>query len=247
MRDELRELMHSPYQKSDRQMVKLRRQREIYLRSSCPANVSRPVQSKFLGTMATGNLGRPSVGVNPLRGQNNVQGSCDMGSFPHELPGYQHISGDATRTAFEVDWGVKLEKDPGLRIPNMFDAAVDGTFTPRISLRWICSSFRASVLIALRFCHCPARPGGLMWSGVTKHPTAECIARRIPEALPWNEAPGYLIRDRDRIFGAIVKHRLCCGRQGQADCARLAPAERIRRTVNRVDPPRVRVPFNCLG
>src|SRR3984893_4994645 len=44
--------------------------------------------------MATGNIGRPGVGVNPLRGQNNVQGSCDMGSFPHELPGYRHISGD---------------------------------------------------------------------------------------------------------------------------------------------------------
>jgi formate dehydrogenase major subunit len=78
--------------------------------------------------MATGNLGRRGVGVNPLRGQNNVQGSCDMGSFPHELPGYQHISGDPTRTAFEADWGVALHKEPGLRIPNMFDAAIDGTF-----------------------------------------------------------------------------------------------------------------------
>jgi formate dehydrogenase major subunit len=78
--------------------------------------------------MATGNIGRPGVGVNPLRGQNNVQGSCDMGSFPHELSGYRHISIDATRQLFEADWGVKLEKEPGLRIPNMLDAAVDGTF-----------------------------------------------------------------------------------------------------------------------
>jgi formate dehydrogenase major subunit len=68
------------------------------------------------------------VGVNPLRGQNNVQGSCDMGSFPHELSGYRHISGDATRAMFEALWGVTLDKEPGLRIPNMFDAAVDGTF-----------------------------------------------------------------------------------------------------------------------
>src|SRR5204863_3701349 len=66
--------------------------------------------------MATGNIGRPGVGVNPLRGQNNVQGSCDMGSFPHELSGYRHISSDATRQLFESDWGVKLEKEPGLRI-----------------------------------------------------------------------------------------------------------------------------------
>jgi formate dehydrogenase major subunit len=78
--------------------------------------------------MATGNLGRPGVGVNPLRGQNNVQGACDMGSFPHELPGYRHISGDAVREQFEDMWNVKLNKEPGLRIPNMFDAAIEGTF-----------------------------------------------------------------------------------------------------------------------
>ncbi|MGP9814383.1 formate dehydrogenase subunit alpha [Rhodopseudomonas sp. NSM] len=78
--------------------------------------------------MATGNLGRPGVGVNPLRGQNNVQGACDMGSFPHELPGYRHISTDAVRESFEALWGVTLNNEPGLRIPNMLDAAVDGSF-----------------------------------------------------------------------------------------------------------------------
>ena len=78
--------------------------------------------------MATGNLGRPGVGVNPLRGQNNVQGSCDMGSFPHELPGYRHVSDDAARTTFEALWGVTLDREPGLRIPNMLDAAVAGEF-----------------------------------------------------------------------------------------------------------------------
>jgi len=78
--------------------------------------------------MATGQIGRMGVGVNPLRGQNNVQGACDMGSFPHEYPGYRHVSDDATRELFESAWGVKLEKEPGLRIPNMFDAAVEGTF-----------------------------------------------------------------------------------------------------------------------
>ncbi|KAA0078228.1 formate dehydrogenase subunit alpha [Tardiphaga sp. P9-11] len=78
--------------------------------------------------MVTGNIGRPGVGVNPLRGQNNVQGSCDMGSFPHELPGYRHISGDAVRETFESMWNVKLNPEPGLRIPNMFDAATEGTF-----------------------------------------------------------------------------------------------------------------------
>ncbi len=78
--------------------------------------------------MVTGNIGRPGVGVNPLRGQNNVQGSCDMGSFPHELPGYRHVSGEGVRAIFEQEWGVTLSAEPGLRIPNMFDAAIDGTF-----------------------------------------------------------------------------------------------------------------------
>ncbi|WP_020670407.1 formate dehydrogenase subunit alpha [Amycolatopsis nigrescens] len=78
--------------------------------------------------MATGNIGREGVGINPLRGQNNVQGSCDMGSFPHELPGYRHVSDDAVRTVFESLWQREILPEPGLRIPNMFDAAVDGTF-----------------------------------------------------------------------------------------------------------------------
>ncbi len=78
--------------------------------------------------MVTGNLGREGVGVNPLRGQNNVQGSCDMGSFPHELPGYRHISDPEVRALFEHEWQVKLHHEPGLRIPNMFDAAIGGDF-----------------------------------------------------------------------------------------------------------------------
>jgi len=78
--------------------------------------------------LLTGNIGREGVGVNPLRGQNNVQGSCDMGSFPHELPGYQHVGNDELRTKFEDHWQVAIDNEPGLRIPNMFDAAIDGSF-----------------------------------------------------------------------------------------------------------------------
>jgi len=78
--------------------------------------------------MATGNIGRPGVGVNPLRGQNNVQGSCDIGSFPHELPGYRHVSEPGVRAIYEKEWGVTIDPEPGLRIPNMLDAAVEGTF-----------------------------------------------------------------------------------------------------------------------
>ncbi|MBN9107997.1 MAG: formate dehydrogenase subunit alpha [Pseudonocardia sp.] len=78
--------------------------------------------------MATGNIGRSGVGVNPLRGQNNVQGSCDMGSFPHELPGYRHVSDGSVREVYEQLWGTPLLDEPGLRIPNMFDSALDGSF-----------------------------------------------------------------------------------------------------------------------
>ena len=78
--------------------------------------------------MVTGNIGREGVGINPLRGQNNVQGSCDMGSFPHEFSGYRHVSDNVVREQFESLWGTVLQSDPGLRIPNMFDAAVSGEF-----------------------------------------------------------------------------------------------------------------------
>ncbi|HEY9415803.1 MAG TPA: formate dehydrogenase subunit alpha [Pseudonocardia sp.] len=78
--------------------------------------------------MATGNIGRDGVGINPLRGQNNVQGSCDMGSFPHELPGYRHVSDESVRDLYSQLWGVPIDEEPGLRIPNMFDAALDGSF-----------------------------------------------------------------------------------------------------------------------
>ena len=78
--------------------------------------------------MLTGNIGRSGVGVNPLRGQNNVQGSCDMGSFPHELPGYRSVADDAVRGEFETAWNISLDAEPGLRIPNMFDEALGGAF-----------------------------------------------------------------------------------------------------------------------
>ncbi|KAJ8137944.1 hypothetical protein OY671_008843, partial [Metschnikowia pulcherrima] len=78
--------------------------------------------------MATGNIGRRGVGVNPSRGQNNVQGACDMGSFPHESSGYRHVSDAGARASFEAEWGVKIDPEPGSRIPNMLDAATDGVF-----------------------------------------------------------------------------------------------------------------------
>ena len=131
--------------------------------------------------MATGNIGRDGVGVNPLRGQNNVQGSCDMGSFPHELPGYRHVSDERGPGDLRAAVGRhELEAEPGLRIPNMFDAAIDGSFkalfvqgediaqsdpntrtSSRPWTRWTCSSYRT--------CSSTRRPST---------PTSCCPARR---------------------------------------------------------------------
>ena len=105
--------------------------------------------------MATGNLGRDGAGVNPLRGQNNVQGSCDMGSFPHELPGYRHVSDDTVRGMFEMDLARAVEAEPGLRIPNMFDAALDGTYKGCMSRA---KTSRSPIRIRS---HVDSRPGGI--------------------------------------------------------------------------------------
>jgi hypothetical protein len=79
----------------------------------------------------------------------------------------------------------------------------------------------------------------LVWINVTSNPTADWIARQITEAFPWNEAPRYLIRDRDRVYGAAVTRRLRA--MGIRD------AERLRRKADRIDPTRVRRPCGCLG
>ncbi len=76
--------------------------------------------------MVTGNLGKPSSGVNPLRGQNNVQGACDMGALPGVFTGYQGVDNEAARAKFEEAWGVKLNPVPGLTTTEMFDSILEG-------------------------------------------------------------------------------------------------------------------------
>lgn len=72
--------------------------------------------------LLTGNIGRPKTGVNPLRGQNNVQGSCDMGALPNVLTGYRPVTDEAVRRTFEAKWGVTLPAEPGMTIPKMLHA-----------------------------------------------------------------------------------------------------------------------------
>lgn len=76
--------------------------------------------------MLTGNIGQPSSGVNPLRGHNNVQGSCDMGALPNVYPGYQAVTDPAVRQKFETAWGVSLNPTPGLTLPEIFEAVLKG-------------------------------------------------------------------------------------------------------------------------
>jgi predicted molibdopterin-dependent oxidoreductase YjgC len=76
--------------------------------------------------MLTGNIGRPGTGVNPLRGQNNVQGACDVGALPDSLPGYQKVDDCEARAKFESAWGVTLPDRPGLTLVEMTNAAAEG-------------------------------------------------------------------------------------------------------------------------
>lgn len=77
--------------------------------------------------MLTGNIGRPGAGVNPLRGQNNVQGACDMGCLPNVYPGYQRVDDPASRAKFEDAWGQTLSPAPGLTLIQMMDKALQGS------------------------------------------------------------------------------------------------------------------------
>jgi len=84
---------------------------------------------KSLANLAllTGHIGRPSTGVNPLRGQNNVQGACDMGALPNVYPGYQVVSNPGVRSKFERAWGAELSPEVGITIPEMMDGLIEGS------------------------------------------------------------------------------------------------------------------------
>jgi len=77
-------------------------------------------------SLLTGNIGKPSSGVNPLRGQNNVQGACDMGALPNVYTGYQKVEDEEVRRKFEKAWNCKLSQSTGLTLTEMFEAAREG-------------------------------------------------------------------------------------------------------------------------
>jgi formate dehydrogenase alpha subunit len=76
--------------------------------------------------MLTGNVGKPGAGVNPLRGQNNVQGACDMGALPNVFPGYQSVANEDSVKKFEAAWGVTLSREPGMKLTTMLPSILEG-------------------------------------------------------------------------------------------------------------------------
>ncbi|MFP4589890.1 MAG: formate dehydrogenase subunit alpha [Halobacteriales archaeon] len=89
------------------------------------------VQNEVNLALITGNLGRPGTGVNPLRGQNNVQGTCDVGAMPNVLPGYINVDDDAARTEVEAVWGFEVPPEPGLtnvEISNAIGEQIHGLY-----------------------------------------------------------------------------------------------------------------------
>jgi predicted molibdopterin-dependent oxidoreductase YjgC len=76
--------------------------------------------------MLTGNVGKESAGVNPLRGQNNVQGACDLGALPNVYPGYQKVNDENVQKKFQDAWGVDLDPNVGLTVTEIMDAAHSG-------------------------------------------------------------------------------------------------------------------------
>ena len=157
--------------------------------------------------MATGNLGREGVGVSPLRGQNNVQGSCDMGSFPHEFSGYRHVSDDATRALFESMWKVPLGVGAGAAHPEHVRSRARRQFPRAVHPG---RGFRA-----VRSEHRP-RHGGAVGDGMHRHPG------HLPE--------------RDLEVRARVPARLLVPREGRHvhECrTAYLPGEKDHRTAGR--------------
>jgi predicted molibdopterin-dependent oxidoreductase YjgC len=107
----------------------------IYYTMGITQHTSGTDNVKALANLAlmTGNLGKPSTGLNPLRGQNNVQGASDMGCAPVFFPGYQRVDNDAARKRFEEFWGCTLPAKPGMTAPEMAQAMIDGT----IEAMWV--------------------------------------------------------------------------------------------------------------
>ncbi len=115
----------------------LRRAADIYANSGASSIVfSMGITQHSTGTdnvlslanlaMMTGNVGREGTGVNPLRGQNNVQGACDMGSLPNVCCGYQKVGDDGVQAKFQAAWGVELPKTPGLTVVEILNSAAKG-------------------------------------------------------------------------------------------------------------------------
>jgi formate dehydrogenase major subunit len=183
-------------------------------------------------------------GVNPLRGQNNVQGASDMGALPDLLPGYQKVSDDAAARRFEDAWGVGIRREPGLRIPEMFDAAIAGELKALYvvgediaqtdpDLGHVEAAMRACDLVVSQeiFLSRTAERADVVFPAAAfleKDGTFVNFDRRFQRVRPAVAPPGAARTDFDilRAVGAALGHDLGCATPAVAmdECATLTPA-----------------------
>jgi predicted molibdopterin-dependent oxidoreductase YjgC len=146
--------------------------------------------------LLTGHVGRYGSGLNPLRGQNNVQGGGDMGAIPDRLPGFQHVENDALREPFERAWNVKIPKKRGLHLTGMFDAMELGDLTALYVLGENPADSEADRHRALKLL------GGLEFMVVQDlffTNTAQMADVVLPAAAGWCESEGTVTNSERRV------------------------------------------------
>jgi formate dehydrogenase major subunit len=146
--------------------------------------------------LLTGHVGRYGSGVNPLRGQNNVQGGGDMGALPDRLPGFQHVENDALRARFDAAWGVPVPPRRGWHLSGMFDAMERGDLTAVYCIgenpvQSEADQHRAiSLLRGLDF---------LVVQDLFRTKTAELADVILPAAASWAESEGTVTNSERRV------------------------------------------------
>jgi formate dehydrogenase major subunit len=145
--------------------------------------------------MVLGNVGFECGGVNPLRGQNNVQGACDMGALPNVYPGYQKVADPAMRKKFEEAWGVSLPDNPGLMMPEMFDGLLNGS----VKALYVFGENLANTEPDIRHVeHCLASTEFLVCQDIFPNETTRFAHVVFPSAA-WSEDDGTFANSERRV------------------------------------------------
>jgi formate dehydrogenase major subunit len=147
-------------------------------------------------SLLTGHVGRYGSGVNPLRGQNNVQGGGDMGALPNKLPGFQDVEDAATRSRFEKAWSTSIPPKKGWHLTGMFEAIERGELT---SLYVIGENPAQSEADARRALHLLEKVEHLVVQDLFMTRTAELAHVVLPAAASWSESEGTVTSSERRV------------------------------------------------